>query len=63
MNKKWIFKAKLEVNWEIWEHKQRLVTKRYKNMQPEYGVMFATIVKKSSIRILLTLAVEKSPDF
>lgn len=58
---KWVFKIKRNSNGAIERYKTRLVAQGFKhNKDMDYGLIYGLVVKPSTIRIVLSLAVNKN---
>lgn len=54
---KWVFETKLNVNGSLLKHKDRLVVKGFQQSSGvDYGEIFSSVVKLTTIRVALSLA-------
>lgn len=55
---KWVFKTKFKPDGCIWNYKARLVAKGFQQSPGlDYGETFSSVVKSTTIRVVLTIAV------
>ncbi|KAI9182272.1 hypothetical protein LWI28_023767 [Acer negundo] len=58
---KWVYKTKRNVKGEVQRYKARLVAKGYKQKEGvDYGEVFAPVARLKTIRLLISLAAQKS---